>query len=222
MLKNTYTRGVRLSVFTLFALSVNGFAFGDDIKITEIIERNTDSNNANTLYYNVAVLNTAGWQQSDVERAIDETKMIYAQCDIRLHARSIRWIDTPGAYLNLAESKQADIIRQLPASRPLVVFIQQTDDGYNAYSYLFSAPLTSRGSAWLTRKSNRACTGTLLAHELGHILLNSEKHADNTDNLMAYTCTHSNIQGTKPNTALTPQQCAKLQNARSLIEQANK
>lgn len=221
MINKVLIKLLRFSLFALLVLSSKIFASDDGINITKIIALEADSNNHRVVYYDIAVLNNAGWQQIDIERAITKSKAIYAQCNVHLEAQSIRWLDTPQIYLNLNESNQADIIEQLPASRPLVVFIQQTTDGDNAYSYLLSAPLSSQGSAWITRKSSDECTGVLMAHELGHILLDTDSHAADIDNLMAYSCTHSNIQGAKPNTDLTPEQCAKLQNSRATIKRVS-
>lgn len=160
--------------------------------------------------YPLAVLASADWPPAAIERAVGEVERIFAQCGTTVTAGPRYRLQAPADYRELDEPMQARLLERLPAARPIVLLVDRTVDGDVAYSYLPSAPVASRGSAWITRHSDPACLGPLLAHELGHILLDSERHSDDRDNLMFHSCTVANVAGTHPGTNLTEAQCARL------------
>lgn len=191
----------------LFACMPAAAAGGES---TDMPERRSGAEQADALTYQVAIMEGAGWQRETVDRAIAQVEAIYAQCDVRVAAADVCWRQMPGTLKTLDESEQADLLAKLPRERPLAVFVDRTTTGDTAYAYRMSAPVASRGTAWITRKSHLSCLGVLLAHELGHILLDTANHSADPKNLMAYTCTHSNIAGSTSNTRLSESQCRRL------------
>lgn len=157
--------------------------------------------------YPLVVLESAGWNTGQVERAIREIEDIFAQCGIIVAAGSVHRVEAPREFRELDESLQARLLAELPPTRPMALLVDRTADRDVAYSYLMSAPTGSRGTAWVTRNGHPACLGPQLAHELGHILLDSERHSADRDNLMFHTCSVSNIAGARPGTDLTEAQC---------------
>lgn len=160
--------------------------------------------------YPLAVLESAGWDAGQVERVIREAEAIFAQCGITVTAGSVHRLEVPHGFRELDESMQGRLLAELPPTRPMALLVERTADRDSAYSYLMSAPNESRGTAWVTRNGHPACLGPHLAHELGHILLDSERHSGDRDNLMFHTCSVSNVAGSRPGTRLTESQCEKL------------
>lgn len=162
------------------------------------------------IVYPLAVLDSAGWDAGQVKRAIREVEGIFGQCGIIVAAGSVYRLEVPREFRELDESMQARLLAELPPTRPIALLVDRTAGRDIAYSYLMSAPTKSRGTAWVTRNSHPACLGPLLAHELGHILLDSERHSGDRDNLMFHTCSVSNVAGSRPGTGLTDAQCKVL------------
>lgn len=197
-----------LAVFMLPATA--GPDYGtDDV---EVIERTNGSGQRDdaAITYSLAVLDSAGWDRGRILRTVHEVEDIFGQCNVVVTAEAVYRLKAAGRYRDLDYSMQARILSKLPSTRPIALLVDQTTDRDVAYSYLDSAPTASRGSAWVTRNGHPACTGVLLAHELGHILLNTARHSDDPDNLMSHTCTVSNVAGFRPAARLTGSQCEKL------------
>ena len=160
--------------------------------------------------YPLAVLESADRSAAHVQRAVRRVETIFGQCDITVAAGPVFRVATPPAFGPLDEAKQSQLLAHLPPARPAALLVEHSADRDVGYSYLMSAPVASRGTAWITREVGPACLAPVLAHELGHILLDSAHHSDDRANLMFHTCTVSNVAGTRPGTALTDAQCRKL------------
>ncbi len=180
------------------------------IEIVETTPRGEPGNLQGDFVYPVAVLTGAGWERDQIEQAIRKAEAIYAQCGVMVTAGTVYWMKTPDEFHALDEIEQAELLSRLPPERPLAVFVDRTTDDDIAYSYLKSAPVASQGTAWITRRGHDSCVGSLLAHELGHILLNTAQHSSERHNIMAYSCTHSNIVRSQTNTRLSEAQCRQL------------
>lgn len=182
-----------------------------DVTVVDVLERTSGHRLAEAdVVYPLAVLESAGWERARVERAIAEVEGIFGQCGITVSAGSVYRLAAPEAFRELDESMQARLLAELPPTRPIALLVDRTADGDTAYSYRMSAPVASRGTAWVTRNSQPACLAPSLAHELGHILLDSPRHSGDRRNLMSHTCTVSNVAGSRPGTELTDSQCGKL------------
>ncbi|MDZ7839924.1 MAG: hypothetical protein U5R46_03755 [Gammaproteobacteria bacterium] len=160
--------------------------------------------------YPLAVLEGAGWEWPGIERAVRQVEEIFGQCGVAVTVGHIYLLSAPDDFLELDESMQSRLLDRLPESRPAALLVGRTTDQDTAYSYLVSAPVPSRGTAWVTRASRPVCLGVLLAHELGHILLNTARHNRDPENLMSYTCTISNIQRSAIGARLSASQCRQL------------
>jgi hypothetical protein len=197
-----------LAVCALVTLQQAVADVGDDVTVMEVIEPTSGHRLKEAdVVYPLAVLRTAGWEPARVEQAIQQVEDIFDQCGITVTAGSVYWLEAPVEFRELDESMQSRLLSELPSTRPVAVLVDRTADRDVAYSYLRSAPLASRGTAWITRHSHPRCLGTLLAHELAHILLDSDRHSGDRGNLMFHTCTISNIAGSGPGTDLTDSQC---------------
>lgn len=182
-----------------------------DVAVVEVVERTTgDRFEKGDVIYPLAVLDGAGWEWAHLERAIQEVEAIFAQCGVVVTAGTVYRLEVPDDFRELDESEQARLLAALPTSRPVVLLVDRTTDHDVAYSYLKSAPVASRGTAWVTRNSEPACLAALLAHELGHILLNTARHSDDPDNLMSHTCTSFNVAEWRIGTGLSAAQCKQL------------
>lgn len=204
-----YAAGLAVLALTLLQPAAAGPA--SDVAVVEV----RDDTGGHRLeeadvVYPLAVLDSAGWDAREVESTIREVERIFAQCGIAVIAGSVHRLEAPRAFRTLDESMQARLLAELPPTRPMALLVDRTADRDIAYSYLMSAPVESRGTAWVTRDSRPACHGPLLAHELGHILLDSERHSDDRDNLMFHTCSVSNVADFRPGTGLTETQCEAL------------
>lgn len=200
-----------LAVCALFLLSQGAADAGSDVAVVEVRERTSDQRLEEAdVVYPLAVLGAAGWEPAHVEQAVRQVEDIYGQCGVTVTAGAVYWLEAPEDFRELDEAGQSRLLAELPASRPLAVLVDQTGDRDVAYSYLMSAPTEHRGTAWVTRNSHPTCLGPLLAHELGHILLDSADHSRDRGNLMAHTCTVSNVEGSRPGTRLTGAQCEQL------------
>lgn len=178
----------------------------------EVIERTTGPGQRDdaAITYPLAVLDSAGWDRGRILRAVHEVEDIFGQCGVVVTADPVYRLKVTSQYGKLDPSMQARILSKLPSTRPIALLVDQTTDRDVAYSYLDSAPTASRGSAWVTRNGHPACSGVLLAHELGHILLKTARHSDDPDNLMSHTCTVSNLAGFRPAARLSGSQCEQL------------
>lgn len=204
-------RGVGWAVLAVFMLPATaGPDYGSED--LEVIERTTVPRQRDdaAITYPLVVLDSAGWDRDHIARAVQEVEDIFGQCGVVVTAEPVYRLKAASRYRELDPSMQAGILSKLPSTRPIALLVDQTIDRDIAYSYLDSAPTASRGSAWVTRNGHSACTGVLLAHELGHILLNTARHSDDPDNLMSRTCTVSNVAGFRPAARLTGSQCEKL------------
>lgn len=160
--------------------------------------------------YPVAVLDSANWRSSEVKRALEEVEAIFGQCGVTVVGGPVYRIEAPAAFTELDDERQYRLLAPLPATRPLAVLVDRTVARDVAYAYRLSAPVASRGTAWITRSGHPACLGRSLAHELGHILLDSARHSPDRDNLMFHSCTASNVAGSRPGTRLSERQCEQL------------
>ena len=165
------------------------------------------------LFFEVFVFRNAGWSEREVKRVIAEARDIYArQCRFNLVARQISFIHVEAQLHRINHELQEQLLTRLvDVKRPAVFFIDDTrDEDFAAYAYLEGTASPSQGTAWITRNAARQCRGPMLAHELGHIALNTGKHVEVGNNLMGFSCQRSNVSRQPINTNLTPQQCKTL------------
>jgi len=180
------------------------------VRVAEVTAYRPERGGDKTIVYPLAVLKSAGWENEQVLRAIREVQAVFSHCGVSVAAGSVYWLDAPDEFLELEESMQPRLLAVLPPARPAALLVGQTTDRDVAYAYLASAPIASRATAWVTRNSHPGCLGTLLAHELGHVLLDSPHHPADPANLMSHTCTVTNWDSPRRGVALNQAQCQKL------------
>ena len=195
--------------FTLAAL-FSCAVQGDTVEVAGVTRFEAQSPGTGGTRYLVAVLSGSGWKREEIENAIKQARMIFDQCRVVVDVRAIYWLKTAVEFDRLQETHQAEILSVLPHYRPVIGFIKDSRDNDVAYSYLQSAPVPSRGTAWITRAGDPGCVGTIVAHELGHILLDTARHSAGGGNLMSYTCVHSNIARFPAGNNLDEAQCDRL------------
>jgi len=186
-------------------------AGGAEVDIRDMQERaGPQPDRDSAIVYTLVVLQGAGWDSDQVTRAVRQVEAIFDQCGVSVVAAPVYRLSVPEEYQRLSEAMQPRLLSALPRNRPAVLLVNHTRAGDTAYAYLESSPVASRGTAWITRASHPACLGTLLAHELGHILLRSGAHHSAPGNLMSHTCSYSNVAGFRAGTSLARAQCARL------------
>lgn len=182
----------------------------DRVEVAEVVEHGRERDEDHTIRYTLAVLNGTGWKKRDVDGAVRRVEAVFAGCGVTVLPRAVYWLDAPASFAELDEPMQTRLLATLPSTRPIALLVDRTTDRDVAYSYLPSAPVATRGTAWVTRNSHPACLAPLLAHELGHVLLDTPRHSNDPDNLMSPICTVSNLAGDRPGTRLNESQCAIL------------
>jgi len=163
--------------------------------------------------FEVFVFRDAGWSEIEVERVIDEARQIYAgECRFSLIISSMIFISVAPELHRINYRLQEQLLIDLgDVQRPVIFFIDDTlEYDFAAYAYLQDTASPSQGTAWITRNAAKQCRGPMLAHEIGHIALNADKHVLQNNNLMAFSCQRSNVSRQSINTDLTPEQCETL------------
>lgn len=199
-------RGLLAAAGLLLAVGLQG----GEVAITASYDRVEPAHRDEGVHYAAAITAGSGWRREAVENAIEQARTIFDQCRVTVDARVVYWLEASPALGEIDEANQDRVLSILGKERPLAVFTGQTTAGDVAYSYLRSAPVASRATAWVTRRGAGKCAGVLLAHELGHILLDTPRHHADDRNLMSHTCTRSNVSGSTPGVGLDDEQCAAL------------
>ncbi len=167
-------------------------------------------NHAKAEEYVVYVFNNVGWDKTEVNKATEETKVIFQQeCGVTVQPSAVRYLNIPNEYAALDEEEQLGLINQLEKSPEdiSVFFIADSTDAFQAYSYLPDTPDNNRNTIWLTRNVDRRCLARTLAHEIGHLLLNQGNHRSENSNLMHSTCVASNYARAANGISLDDGQC---------------
>lgn len=160
--------------------------------------------------YRVAMLAGVGWRGTDIAKITRDVEEIFDQCRITVAAGEMHWLETGAEFHILDEALESRLLGMLPPDRPIVLLVDRTTNQDLAYAYVRTAPPERRDTAWITQTVPDACLAPLMAHELGHILLDSTDHSDDPGNLMHHSCTVSNISGARAGTLLTEAQCERI------------
>jgi|GEM_PF-5752373 len=157
-----------------------------------------------------ALLDGSGWTVATVRSALAAARtLLRTRCAIDIEVPRLVVVEAPPAYWRLAASSEARLYARLRAWRPQLLFVHATVDNDVAYSYLADSPVPQAGSAWFTRNVAGPCAGQLIAHEIGHLALNSAAHDPDPDNFMHPGCRASNIEGRSP-PRIEAHQCTRL------------
>ena len=159
--------------------------------------------------FSVVVFREVGWNVREVRRVLREASDIYAHaCYFSLNLVAIRYLDVDQSLHRIDEYLQQQLLASLDGfARPTLFFVGDTHAGDFAYAYLEGTASPSQGTAWMSRRVPKRCRGRLLAHEIGHIALNTGRHSKQPENLMQSHCRDSNLDNHMANTGLSDNQC---------------
>lgn len=90
-------------------------------------------------------------------------------------------------------------------------FIHSTLENDTAFAYLPSANVVESGTAWVTRLVSTDCLPVIMAHEVGHLLLDDASHNSQLGNIMYHGCTSTNFGNGYKLRKFSPDQCRKMQ-----------
>jgi len=148
-----------------------------------------------TLPVNVTIVGNARDRQF-VSGAMDDVAEIYAQCNISLNLKVNEAEDKNAIDINVSEryaltSRYARTDTQTRVW-PSVFIVNSTAERDVAFSYLPSLERDVAGTAWISDRASEACFAWIVAHEMGHIILDSGVHHTDTRNVMNARCSNNN------------------------------
>jgi len=166
-------------------------------------------------------LEGSGWTRARARTLLGEAVPILARCGVALGHADLVSLTVPPRYLDFSTPAARELARAWPVRRPAVYLVRDTRK-----RPAFDAEAIGRGNSrtrpeladtiWITAATRDA--GIALAHELAHVLMDSGEHSEERGNLMR-------DQTSAQNTALSPEQCARLRDTASrngLIEKATR
>lgn len=144
-----------------------------------------------------------------VEAAMVEVADIYRQCGLSISTQVNLKSEEPTA--ELPQDKLNSPSQQHERYPPTVYVIESTLEGDVAFSYLPSINLDVSGTAWITNRVSDACFAWVVAHEIGHIALDSSVHHPDKRNVMNRFCSgNSNFNRSRALPRWDAQQCTDL------------
>ena len=148
-------------------------------------------------------------KESFVKTSMTKVVDIYQQCGLPLSIQvNLRPEESA---TDMSEDKLKFLGQQHAAYPPTVYVIESTLERDVAFSYLPSLNRDVSGTAWITDRVSDACFAWVVAHEIGHIALDSSAHHPDKRNVMNRFCSGNN--NFNRSTALPrwdEQQCAVL------------
>lgn len=164
--------------------------------------------NGSTLHLDLTaiLLEDAGWQAAEVQRALADALPILAQCGVAARQVKLLRVATPALYRNLSPQGSRLLAAHLAPVRPAVFFVRDTRmrPAFDAEAFGLGNTRTRPELAhtvWVTRSAPDL--PETLAHELFHVIANTGEHSDDAANLMHERTAPQRRQ-------LTPRQCASL------------
>ena len=175
------------------------------------------------------VLAKGQWEKEEIFKRFEKARKIYQNCDVDLIINKFIEFDwkfpTKGLFYDLSDDfkdryedgAQQFLVDLNLSKKPLVIFFDSFDEYINKIATSFPRESTSKDSlvvntAWITNKVNDANykekepdSYSVLAHELGHILLNEGHNLGFEPNLMHYKIEMLSDK-------LTDKQCLKIKN----------
>ena len=138
---------------------------------------------------NVNIIGNAR-SESFVKNAMIEVADVYQQCGLPL---SIQVNSEPEEITDdLPEDKLYFLSQKHAPFPPTVYVIGSTLERDVAFSYLPSIKRDVSGTAWITDRVSDACFAWVVAHEIGHIALDSSLHHPDRRNVMHRFCSANN------------------------------
>jgi putative Ca2+/H+ antiporter (TMEM165/GDT1 family) len=212
LLRRVPVRLVQRAAACLFALiglfSAATLAFGEEeIRVVETRTLPVGQANApHRLELALYVFRGGRWRAEQVAEAVREAGTLLRQCGVAPVRAELRVVQAPRRFRIYFTQVSRELLARLTAPKPAVFFV---DDTRNEPA--FEAEAVGRGNSagrpelagtvWVAYGARDL--GTVLAHELVHLLSDSGSHSDAPGNLMR-------PQTAPGNTRLTEAQCARL------------
>ena len=159
-----------------------------------------------TIGLDILILDGSGWRIAEIRAAVGRAARILAQCEVSVARTQVRTVESPRRYRYLHDDWSWRLVKQLDPARPAVFFVEDTLRAPAFEAEAFGQANTRhspamRDTVWITRDATEV--GTVLAHELFHVLADLGRHETNPDNLM-----YERTEGR--NTRLHDWQCERL------------
>ena len=154
----------------------------------------------------ILVFSDSGWRIPEIHVAVGRAARILGQCEVSVARARVLMVEAPRRHRYLHDDWSRRLVKRLAPSRPAVFFVEDTmrDPAFEAEAFgqanTRSTP-AMRDTVWITRDAIEV--GTVLAHELFHVLADLGRHETDPDNLM-----HERTDGS--NTRLYDWQCHRL------------
>ena len=174
------------------------------------IQRDSVSFSVDPSPINVNIIGNAR-SESFVKNAMIEVDDIYQQCGLPL---SIQVNSEPEEITDdLTEDKLYLLSQKHAPFPPTVYVIGSTQERDVAFSYLPSIKRDVSGTAWITDRVSDACFSWVVAHEIGHVALDSGVHHPDRRNVMHRFCSgNNNFNRSTSLPRWDDQQCSVLRN----------
>lgn len=141
-----------------------------------------------------------------VDNAMQGVSQMYQQCGIPVVATVNEAAAEAADDIDVAERYR--LTRQYAIDKPGVFIVDSTAEHDVAFSYLPSLHRDVSGTAWITNRVSESCFAWIVAHEIGHLVLNDGTHHPQTDNIMNAWCSQgNNFNTTSALPGWTPNQC---------------
>lgn len=149
-----------------------------------------------------------------VDDAMRSVSQMYQQCGIPVKAtvnevsvETAQDIDVAGRYR---------LTHEYASDKPGVFIVESTAERDVAFSYLPSLQRDVSGTAWITNRVSDACFAWIIAHEIGHLVLNDATHHPQRDNIMNAQCSQGSFNTSSALPRWTPRQCELIRSAGTL------
>ena len=161
---------------------------------------------SHTISLDVMILSGTGWEIHEVRHALGRAAEIIAQCGVVVAQAQVRAVEAQRRFRYLDDTWSRQLVKRLDPARPAAFFVEDTlrEPAFEAEAFgqgnTRRMPVM-RDTVWITRAAKPA--GTVLAHELFHVLADLGRHEADPGNLM-----HERTDG--GNTRLYDWQCERL------------
>lgn len=149
----------------------------------------------------------SSWTQRRIAAAVRGAAAILAQCGVALEAATLYRLEGGAPEMrDLDTPRSRALARELDPARPAVFFVRDTRNSPQFEAEAFGHGNTATrpelaGTVWITAGIRDLPVS--LAHELGHVLMDSGEHSEAPRNLMR-------ADSAPENTLLTRAQCARM------------
>lgn len=165
----------------------------------------------------LVMFRNTGWSLDLIQKHLQKVNEIYSQCGIRVGTSKFIMVDPPNNWLDVGPEINLSLVTMTPViNKPIVYFVRSSLEGHAAYAFTGTGNTCNEivcGTAWITDDINSPqrigmykANYSTVAHELAHILGDSDHVKDGSTNILADS--FDKLDGT-----INPQQCEKFKNS---------